>query len=77
MLIKLKWIKNKKNQRLSADDLINFIKDDPIKYFGINFNAYSFDYLFPLVGTVIDELIESKELKTSFFGLLNAFKFNF
>lgn len=71
MLIKLKWIKNKKNQILSADELINFIKDDPIKYFGINFNAYSFDYLFPLVGTVIDELIESKELKTSFFGLLN------
>ena len=71
MLIKLKWIKNKKNQSLSADDLINFIKDDPIKYFGIDFNAFSFDYLFPLVGTVIDELIESKELKTSFFGLLN------
>ena len=71
MLIKLKWIKNNKNKILSADELINFIKDNPIKYFSINFNPYSFDYLFPLVGTVIDEQIESKELKTSFFGLLN------
>ena len=71
MLIKLKWIKTKINQILSADELIKFIKYNPIKYFIINLKAYSFDYLFPLVETIIDELIESKELKTSFFGLLN------
>ena len=71
MLIKLKWIKNKKNQKLYPDELINFIKDNPIKYFIINLKTKFFDYLFPLVGTVIDELIESKELKTSFLGFLN------
>ena len=71
MLINLKLIKGKKDKQLSPAELINFIKDNPIKYFSINLKEKFFDYLFPLVGTVINELIESKELKTSFFGLLN------
>ena len=69
--IKLKWIKEKKRNKLTKDELLEFIKYHPIKYFIIDFPKSSFDYLFPLVEIIIDEMIDSKELKDSSQGLLN------
>jgi hypothetical protein len=69
--IKLKWIKEKKRNKLTKDELLEFIKYHPIKYFIIDFPKSSFDYLFPLIEIIIDEMIDSKELKDSSQGLLN------
>ena len=71
MAIKLKWIKEKKKYKLTNDEFLEFIKYHPIKYFIIDFGNFSFDYLFPLIGIIIDEIIDSKELKDSSKGLLN------
>ena len=63
MILQLKWIKENIEKKLSKEQLLDFIRKNPIKYFYINLESKSFDYLFPLIETIIDELIKSKELK--------------
>ena len=63
MILQLKWIKENIEKKLSKQQLLDFIRKNPIKYFYINLENKSFDYLFPLIETIIDELIKSKELK--------------
>ena len=70
-ITRLKWIQENLNKKLSKDQIIFFIENNPIKYFSLDLNNYYFDYLFPLVGIVIDEIIKSKELKKASLGRLN------
>ena len=63
MILQLKWIKENIKKKLSKQQLLDFIRKNPIKYFYINLTNKSIDYLFPLIETIIDELIKSKELK--------------
>ncbi len=71
MIIRLKYIKAKRNCQLTNDEMIDFIRENPIKYFNLNLENISFDYLFPLIEIIIDEIILSKELQNSYHGLLN------
>lgn len=71
MIMNLKWIKNNNKLILSDEQFLEFIRKNPIKYFIINLFENTFDFLFPLVEIIIDELIKSKELKDSRFGLYN------
>ena len=68
---KLKWIQKKRKKRLLLNEMEEFLKDNPIKYFKLDINNLIFDYLFPLIETIIDEIIKSNELKYSYKGLLN------
>jgi len=68
---RLKWIKAKQGHKLTNDKMLEFIKYHPIKYFMIDFPNSSFDYLFSLIEIIIDEIIDSKELKDSSQEFLN------
>ena len=46
MIKQLRWIKNKINHQLSTEEMIMFIKNNPIKYFSIDYTNITFDYLF-------------------------------
>ena len=71
MIMKLKWIKNNNKLILSYEQFLEFIRKNPIKYFIIDIYNKTFDFLFPLVEIIIDEIIKSKELKDSRLGLYN------
>ena len=71
MIIRLKLIKKKRNIKLSNDEMIEFMMQNPIKYFNIYLDKLKFDYLFPLIGIIIDEIINSYELRKSYIGSLN------
>ena len=71
MIKQLRWIKNKINHQLSTEEMIMFIKNNPIKYFSIDYTNITFDYLFPLINVVADEIVCSNELKKSYSGFLN------
>ena len=57
MILKLKWIKNHKKLALNGEQFLEFIKMSPIKYFIIDIRNKTFDFLFPLVEIIIDEII--------------------
>ena len=65
ILNNLKWIKNNNNKILSQIEILKFIRDNPIKYFSIKNNNKSFDYLYPLIEIIIEEIIKTEELKKS------------
>ena len=67
----LRKIKDKREQRLNKYDIKSFIENNPIKYFTIDTENNCYDYLFPLIGTIIDEIIKSKEIKDSLNTVLN------
>ena len=71
MALKLKWIIENKKSQLSVDQMSDFIRTNPIKYFTLDLNNLSFDFLFPLIEIIINEIIKSKELKDSIYGLYN------
>ena len=61
----LKWIKNNNNKKLSQIEILKFIRENPIKYFIIKKDNKSFDYLYPLIEKIIEEIIKTLELKKS------------
>jgi len=67
----LRKIKDKRKQILNLFDMKSFIENNPIKYFTIDKENNCYDYLFPLIGTIIDEIIKSKEIKDSLNIVLN------
>ena len=67
----LRKIKDKRKQILNLFDMKSFIENNPIKYFTIDTENNCYDYLFPLIGTIIDEIIKSKEIKDSLNTVLN------
>lgn len=68
---KLKWIKIKKMKQLPSKEMKCFIEDNPIKYFLVDLNKSNFDYLFPLLNEIINEIIQSYNLKHIPIGILN------
>ena len=71
MELKLKWIIENKKTQLTQEQMLDFIETNPIKYFTLDLKKLSFDFLFPLIEIVINEIIKSKELKDSIYGLYN------
>ena len=71
MINRLKFIKKNRNRKLTSDEMIEFIRENPIKYFSLDIQNNIFDYLFPLIEIITDEIIQSKELKDSYPILLN------
>lgn len=68
---RLNWIQDKKEKKLSSSEMKYFIDENPIKYFLINLDDSNFDYLFPLLEIIIDEIIQSYNLKHYPIGILN------
>ena len=62
---KLKLIQKNKKKILISIEMKKFCEDNPIEYFLIDFKKSTYDYLFPLIGVIIDEIIKSHELKHS------------
>ena len=71
MELKLKWIIENKKTQLTQEQMLDFIETNPIKYFTLDLENLSFDFLFPLIEIVINEIIKSKDLKDSIYGLYN------
>ena len=71
MIKQLRWIQNNINHQLLREEMIMFIKNNPIKYFSIDFTNITFNYLFPLIKVVADEIVCSNELKKSYNEFLN------
>ena len=71
MELKLKWIIENKKSQLTQEQMLDFIRMNPIKYFTFDLENLSFDFLFPLIEIVINEIIKSKDLKDSIYGLYN------
>lgn len=68
---KLKWIIENKKSQLTRDKMLDFMKTNPIKYFTLDLKKLSFDFLFPLIEIVVNEIVKSEELKNSIYGFYN------
>lgn len=72
ILTKIKWIIEKRNIIINEKEFNEFLKNNPIKFFSIDIENRSFDYLYPLINTIYEDIKKKMELKISFSSKMNT-----